>query len=101
MLRRLRRFAKFIGRDAAILWFVCRNPATPTAIKAAAIALALYVISPVDLIPDWMPVMGWLDDIGLVTLALGTLLRMVPQPLLDQANMAAQRRLSKWSFWRQ
>lgn len=101
MMLRLRRFAKLIGRDAAILWFACRNPATPPAVKIAAALLALYVISPIDLIPDWFPLVGWLDDVGIIAIALGALLRLVPENVMRDADASANHRLSRWNFWRQ
>lgn len=100
MLLRLRRFAKVLGRDAAILWFACRNPATPPAIKVAAALLVFYVVSPIDLVPDWLPLVGWLDDVGIVAFALTAILRMIPEPVMRDANAAAGQRLSRWAFWR-
>lgn len=100
MLLRLRRFAKFIGRDAAVLWFACRNPATPPVVKLGAVLLALYVISPIDLVPDWIPLVGWLDDVGIVAVALTVILRMVPDRVLHDAHSTANQRLSRFAFWR-
>lgn len=100
MLLRLRRFAKFLSRDAAVLWFACRNPATPPAVKIAAVLLGVYLISPVDLLPDWIPLLGLLDDVGIIALALGALLRFVPDSVLNDAEMSANQRLSRWAFWR-
>jgi hypothetical protein len=51
MFSRLRRLARIAGREITILWFACRNPATPLLVKLGAGLLAVYLISPIDLIP--------------------------------------------------
>lgn len=100
MWLRLQRLFRMIGRDALVLWFACRDPATPRLIKLAALLVALYILSPIDLIPDWLPLAGWLDDATLLAFGLPALLRLLPGPVQHDAHNAARQLLSRWKFWR-
>lgn len=84
MLSRIRYLLKAGGRDAALLWYALRQPETPRFIKVGAILLALYVISPLDVLPDLIPILGWLDDVTLLALGIPFLLKRVP-PHIRQA----------------
>lgn len=100
MLFRLRRLFKIAGRELAVLWYACRHPATPRAVKLAALLLIGYMLSPIDLIPDMVPILGWLDDVTLFALGVSAILKLVPVPALRDARSASERLLSKWAFWR-
>ncbi len=100
MFSRLRRLARTAGREVTILWFACRNPATPLAVKLGAGLLAVYLISPIDLIPDALPVLGWLDDATILAFGIPALLKLMPAHALSDARGASERFLSKWAFWR-
>ena len=65
-----------------------REPLTPLAVKALAALPLLYVISPVDLLPDLVPILGQLDDIGVVLLAIEGFLSLVPSHLVDYHRKA-------------
>ncbi|WP_136417942.1 DUF1232 domain-containing protein [Herbaspirillum sp. ST 5-3] len=95
MLFRLGRLIRAVGRDIVVLWYACRNPATPAIVKLAAVLIALYVISPIDLIPDWLVVLGLVDDVTLVALGIPALLRLVPDHALQEAHHAAEGLLSR------
>lgn len=100
MWLRLQRLARMLGRDALVLWFACRNPATPLSAKLAAVLLALYVISPVDLVPDWLPVLGWIDDAAVLAFAVPLLLRLLPAAVRIDAHHAAGQWLNRWKLRR-
>jgi uncharacterized membrane protein YkvA (DUF1232 family) len=100
MFSRLRRLLRAVGRDAVVLWYACRNPATPVSVKLIAALLAVYVVSPIDLVPDTIPILGWIDDVALLGFGIPAVLKLVPNDSLRQANMAAENLLSKWKFWR-
>ena len=68
-------------RELAIAWRTFRHVATPTHVKALLVLAVLYVVSPIDLIPDVVPVLGWLDDIGVVTILLSTAQKLLPVEL--------------------
>jgi len=89
MLVRILRLLKTGGRNLMVLWYACRHPATPRFLKVAAIFLLLYAISPIDLIPDWIPVLGWMDDVTILALGIGALLRRIPPSVLKDANASA------------
>jgi uncharacterized membrane protein YkvA (DUF1232 family) len=78
MFNRLRRLARLAGREVTILWFACRNPATPLAVKLGAGLLAVYMLSPIDLVPDALPVLGWLDDATILAFGIPALLKLMP-----------------------
>lgn len=100
MFSRMLRLLRIAGHDVVVLWYACRNPATPALVKLGAVLLALYLISPVDLITDTLPLLGWVDDVTLLAFGVPVLLRLTPQPTLHAAFIAAERMLSKWTFWR-
>lgn len=90
---RLARLLRSTGRDLVVLWHACRHPDTPRLVKLAAVLGALYVISPLDLLPDWLPLLGWADDAALLALAVPALLTLVPPSVLASARAAAARAL--------
>jgi uncharacterized membrane protein YkvA (DUF1232 family) len=99
MFFRLLRLLRTAGRDVLVLWYACRNPATPRFVKVGAFLLALYVLSPVDLISDLLPVLGWIDDVTLLALGIPALLKLAPQHALHQAYSATDGLLSRVRLW--
>jgi uncharacterized membrane protein YkvA (DUF1232 family) len=83
MLERAKQWARAIKRDVIALWIAARDPRVPWYAKALAMAIAAYALSPIDLIPDFIPVLGYLDE--LIILPLGILLVVV---LIPAALMA-------------
>ena len=77
------------------LWFLVRDARTPRLSKAVAWLVLAYALSPIDLIPDFIPVLGYLDDLLIVPLGLWLVLRMVPQPVLLDARVQAAALLAK------
>jgi uncharacterized membrane protein YkvA (DUF1232 family) len=67
--------------DARLLWFALRHPLAPRWLKPALALVALYALSPVDLLPDMLPVLGLADDVLLVPLALTLIARRLPAML--------------------
>ena len=89
MLKRLTVLWSVVRGDARQLWFALRHPAAPGWLKLGTALIALYLVSPVDIVPDWLPVIGIVDDLVLVPLAIRWLLRRLPP---DVAEAAARRR---------
>lgn len=100
MFSRLLRLMRFVGRDAVVLYYACRNPGTPLRVKLLAILMALYVMSPIDIFSDALPILGWLDDVTVLAFGIPAVLTMMPPPILHQAYVSAERLLSRWAFWR-
>ena len=98
MFLRLGRLFRAVGRDIVVLWYACRNPATPFRLKAIAILLGLYVFSPIDVLPDWLVLLGLADDVTLLALGIPALLKFVPPGALHDARLAADGLLSRMRF---
>lgn len=90
MLARLKHWARAIRRDAHALWLAARDPRTPWAVRLFALMVAAYALSPIDLIPDFIPVLGLLDDAILLPLAMLVLVRAMPAPLLAELRARAE-----------
>jgi uncharacterized membrane protein YkvA (DUF1232 family) len=86
--------------EAHAVWLAARDPRTPFAARALALLIAAYALSPIDLIPDFIPILGLLDDALLIPLGLWLVARMLPPGRLDEhrrtAEKAAERPVSKW-----
>ena len=86
---RLRQWARAMTRDVHALSRAARDPRVPWYAKVAAIAVAAYALSPIDLIPDVIPVLGYLDDLVLVPLGILLVVRLVPPALMTEFRAAA------------
>ena len=86
----LKAWARSLKRDAHAVWLCARDPRTPWHAKALAFAVAAYAFSPIDLIPDFIPVLGYLDDLILVPAGLWLVLRMIPPAVLAEHRAAAE-----------
>jgi uncharacterized membrane protein YkvA (DUF1232 family) len=73
------------------LWKLVRHPDTPRPARWIAIAVIAYAVSPIDLIPDFIPVLGLLDDLVLVPLGIALAVRLTPKPLWQQMLAEAER----------
>jgi len=82
-----------LRREAALAWAMLRHPGTPRGAKLAVLAAVLYVLSPVDLVSDLIPVLGWIDDGVVAALLLGLAARLMPPDLYAALKTrVAQRR---------
>ncbi len=89
---RLKDWARSIKRDVVALYIAAHDPRVPWYVKLAAGMVAAYALSPIDLIPDFIPVLGYLDEVILLPMALFLVIRMIPNPLMTEFRAAAQRR---------
>lgn len=90
MLDRLREWARRLKRDANALYLACRDPRTPWYAKLLAAVIVAYAFSPLDLVPDFIPVLGYLDDLILVPLGITLVARLVPAPVMADCRARAQ-----------
>jgi uncharacterized membrane protein YkvA (DUF1232 family) len=91
MWKRLTLLWAVLRGDARQLWFALRHPAAPAWLKLGALGIVAYLLSPIDLVPDWIPVLGVVDDVVLVTLAIRFLLKRLPAELQAQAQARTRR----------
>lgn len=89
ILARLKTWAAALKRDLVALWIAARDPRVPWYAKAAAAAVAAYALSPIDLIPDFVPVLGYLDDLLIVPLGIMLAVRLVPPALMAEFRARA------------
>jgi uncharacterized membrane protein YkvA (DUF1232 family) len=89
MIERARNWARLIKRDVHVLYLAGRDPRVPWYAKALAIGVAGYALSPLDLIPDFIPVLGLIDDLILVPLGVLLALRLIPPEFLRELRAAA------------
>jgi uncharacterized membrane protein YkvA (DUF1232 family) len=92
---RLRRWAEGLKRDVLAIWFAARDPRVPWPVKLLAAAVAAYALSPVDLIPDFIPVIGYLDDLIIVPLGILLIVKLMPPALMAEHRARAERALDK------
>lgn len=78
---RLGDWARAIKRDLVVLWLAARDPLVPWTAKALALAALTYALSPIDLIPDVIPILGQVDDLILVPVLIWAALRLIPTDL--------------------
>ena len=86
----LRAWARGLKRDAHAVWLAARDSRTPWCTKALALAVAGYAFSPIDLIPDFIPILGYLDDLILVPAGLWLVLRLIQADILADHRAAAE-----------
>ncbi|BCG72000.1 membrane protein [Mesorhizobium sp. 113-1-2] len=87
-----KQWARNIKRDVVALWLAARDPRVPWYAKATAGAVAAYALSPIDLIPDFIPVIGYLDDLIIVPLGIMLAVKLVPADLMQEFRDEATRR---------
>ena len=86
----LRQWARQLKRDTLALYLACRDPRTPWFAKVFAGAIVAYALSPIDLIPDFIPVLGYLDDLIIVPVGLMIAIRMIPTSVMEDCRERAQ-----------
>ncbi len=98
-LSRIRAWAGRLKRDGCAVYLASRDPRVPWYAKAVAIAVAAYALSPIDLIPDFIPVLGYLDDLILVPAGIWLAIALIPDEVMTecraQADAAMQRPASR------
>lgn len=90
MLKALKAWARAIKRDVHALWLAAGDPRTPWCAKALAVGIAAYALSPIDLIPDLIPVLGLLDEAILLPVLILLAVRLVPPHVMAEHREAAR-----------
>jgi len=86
----LKRWAQVLRRDLHATWLAARDPRVPWHAKAVALFVTAYAFSPIDLIPDFIPVLGYLDDLIIVPIGLWLAIRLIPPDILAEHRAAAE-----------
>ncbi|HZT24705.1 MAG TPA: YkvA family protein [Pseudolabrys sp.] len=97
MLKRIAKWARRVKRDAYALYLAARDPRVPWYAKFVSLVVAAYAISPVDLIPDFVPVLGYLDDVIIVPAGIALAIKLIPPEVMAEHRelaAAAQERPS-------
>jgi uncharacterized membrane protein YkvA (DUF1232 family) len=94
-LTSLKAQARQLKQHTLTVYFAARDPRTPILVRALAVLVAAYALSPIDLIPDFIPVIGYLDDLLLVPLGVALVVRLTPPVVLESARAQAQQAASK------
>ncbi len=81
--------ARMLKRQALTVYFAARDPRTPLLVRLLALGIAAYAFSPIDLIPDFIPVLGYLDDLILIPLGIALVVKLVPHEVMQSAHAQA------------
>lgn len=95
LISKAKLWAKSLKRDVVALWLAARDRRVPWYAKAVAGGIAAYALSPIDLIPDFIPVLGYLDDLVIVPLGILLAVRLVPPNVMAELRMDAAARLER------
>lgn len=94
MLKELKQRARNLKAETFALYLAARDPRTPWYAKLLVAGIVAYALSPIDLIPDFIPVFGYLDDIILIPAGIALAIRLIPQPVMadcrDRASNAME-----------
>lgn len=91
----LKDWASKLKQHTLTVYFVARDPRTPLFVRLLALLTAAYALSPIDLIPDFIPLIGFLDDLLLIPLGLALVVRLTPQEVIEAAREKAAHEVKK------
>ena len=95
LFSRFKRWAFALKRDAVTLYLCARDERTPTLARLLALLVAAYALSPIDLIPDFIPILGYVDDVILIPLGVWLVLRLIPAELIAEQRLRASQLLQR------
>jgi uncharacterized membrane protein YkvA (DUF1232 family) len=94
-IKQVKDWARRVKQDAVAAYFAARDPRTPMLARCIALAVAAYAFSPIDLIPDFIPIVGYLDDLVIVPLGLLLVIRLLPPQVLFESRAKANALLAR------
>jgi len=89
MIEQTRQWARIVKRDAHAIYLAARDPRVPWYAKALALCVAGYALSPIDLIPDFVPVLGYVDDVIIVPLGILAVVKLIPPEIMAEHRALA------------
>lgn len=90
VFQRIQGWAKELKHDVLVLWFALKNPETPLIARTVAFITVAYALSPIDLIPDFVPILGYLDDLIVIPIFIWITIKLVPDDVMAQSRKQAQ-----------
>ena len=94
MFDRLKEWAKRVRLDVLALYLAARDPRVPWYAKALAALVAAYALSPIDIVPDFIPVLGYLDDLVVLPLGIKVAIRLIPDDVMADLRRQAEERIN-------
>jgi len=94
----LKAWARRLRECTLVVYFIARNRRTPMSVRVLAASIAAYALSPIDLIPDFIPILGLADDLLIIPLGLALVLRITPREIETEARAQAKDAASRSSF---
>ena len=91
MRQRLRDWGRTLKCDVVAVWLASRDPRVPWYARVLAIAVAGYALSPIDLIPNFVPVLGYVDDAIVLPLGVLLMVRLIPREIMAEHRLSATR----------
>ncbi|PTI94428.1 YkvA family protein [Staphylococcus simulans] len=85
----LKSFVAKMNQELLVLYLSSKDQRTPMTVKILAVCIVAYALSPIDLIPDFIPVLGYLDDIIIVPLGIALCLKLIPEPIIQDNRRKA------------
>ncbi|MFA0822357.1 MAG: YkvA family protein [Methanomethylovorans sp.] len=97
----LRKTAQRLKRDIKALYLVSRRSDVPLYTKLFVIIIVGYALSPIDLIPDFIPILGYVDDLIIIPLGIWLALRLIPESIMEECRLEAEQTIAstKMSTW--
>jgi len=95
MAGRLRQWAEEITRDVYAIYLARRDPRVPWYAKALAVCVAAYAVSPIDLIPDFIPILGYVDELLILPLGILLVVKMIPADVMAEQRVRAAAALER------
>ena len=89
-MERWKQQARYLKRDVYALYLACKDPRVPWYARVLALCVVGYAFSPIDLIPDFVPILGYVDDLILIPLGVAAVIKLIPPPVLSESRDKAQ-----------
>lgn len=90
-LEQLKIWAKNLKKEILTLYYISKHPKTSWPIKILILSIVAYAISPIDLIPDFIPIIGYLDDLILLPIGIYIVIKLTPEEILSECRLKAQK----------
>lgn len=90
-----RKLARALKTETYAVYLACKHPRTPWPARALGALVVAYALSPIDLLPDWIPGLGYVDDVVLIPFGISVMLRLIPEEVMEECRGAAARRIGE------